>query len=240
MTTSYREPLPRLSFPPWLNLQQPMAFDARQPVFSPALPTSHKFNPGPINDKTLQTPMQPFFNPAAPGRSAHRMQPSLANLSSHGVPTIPLGKGHFPHASISLVGVPPVSHQIHPPRNRRQPSIGGPPKASLGGPGRKFSPLPLPTATPLVTIQKPSKKLNVVLPKESLPGEDGKPASRPSWARMPLNPSLVFNRQVVTCPELSSAESFPPDSWRYHEPTTIDVFLPGKVGDPLLECLDVL
>jgi hypothetical protein len=239
MTTHYRESLPRLSIPPSLNLQQPISFDGRQPMFSPALPTSlqQSFHPPfPINN-SMQTPMQSFFPPhpsaAASARLSHRVQRSIAQLSSNifppnAVPITPLGQGHFPHASLS--GHPPFGQQFHPPRNRRQPSIGGPPKAALGGPGRKLSPLPPPSKTPPPATGHKIQKLNVSLPKETILGEKDDAVTHPPWARFPLNPSLVLNEQVVAYPVLTSSESFPPDDWRYHEPTTIDVFLPGKVG----------
>ncbi|KAJ7294054.1 hypothetical protein C8J57DRAFT_1445011 [Mycena rebaudengoi] len=89
-----------------------------------------------------------------------------------------------------------------PNRNRRQPSIGGPPKAVLGGPARKLSPLP-----PVVPAVP--KKMTVKLPKESPVGENGQPAAKPSWARTPLETPFVYR-------ELK----------RF--PSTIDVFLPGK------------
>jgi hypothetical protein len=191
-----------------------------------------------MNNNSIQTPMQPFFAPHPPapfGQAASRVPPNLDQLSAVGVhppigiPLNPLRQGHFHHPSLSLAGIPSLGPQSHPPRNRRQPSIGGPPKAALGGPGRKHSPLPPSTNTPPPVTSNKLKKINVILPKELLAGEGDNPATRPSWARIPLDPSLVPKEQFVKLPELTSADSFPPDSWRYLEPTTIEVFLPGKV-----------
>jgi hypothetical protein len=241
MAGRFREPPPRLNIQPPLHMQQPVSFDGPQTMFSPALPTAiHQgFHPPfPINTNSMQTPMQPFFpshSPAVPGRSMHRAQPSLAQLgagsihASNAIPFTPLAQGHFPRNSISFVGVPPMVPHPHLPRNRRQPSIGGPPKAPLGGPARKPSPLP-----PLSDVQSlpaalKSKKINVALPKETEIAEGTELKTHPPWARVPLEPSLVPSERPITYPDLTSAESFPPDSWRYHEPGTIDVFLPGKV-----------
>ncbi|KAF5361647.1 hypothetical protein D9758_007367 [Tetrapyrgos nigripes] len=240
-----RDPLPRLNInvPPNLNAQQPRG----QPLYSPALPTSlqQSFHPA------LQTPMQqnffPQHPPPAPGRPTHTAaHPSIAQLAAVGIhpptgfPITPLG-GHFPRGSIALppplghphahpgagAGGPPSSAHPFPNRNRRQLSIGGPPKAVLGGPARKVSPIPPATeATPSAAPAPKVKKVIVNLPKETIPGE-GQPSNRPEWAR---NPSKTPFEPQEDLPfvESSSAEEFPPESWRKGLPSTIDVFLPGK------------
>lgn len=225
-------PLPRLSIAPPLNMQQP--FDGRQPIFSPGLPTSiqHSFHPPPyqIAPPPLQTPMQPFFPPHppnTPGRPAyqhHKGHSSIAHFPGPvfppptAIPITPLAQG-FP------IVVPPFG-QPFIPRNRRAPSvsIGGPPKAPLGGPGRKHSPLPPPPPAP---AQK-GKKVTVNLPVETLPATEGQSPSRPSWARTPM-PTTRHEEPVVSLPTVATADPYPPDSWRYNIPDTVDVFLPGKV-----------
>ncbi|KAI6153142.1 hypothetical protein BKA82DRAFT_4442099 [Pisolithus tinctorius] len=200
MASQVRQPPPRLSIPPSLGMQQP--FDGRQAMFSPGLPTSlqQSYHPPPpfsIGHPPLQTPMQPFFQPQPPNAQGF---PSHITAPSFGQPFIP--------------------------RIRRQPSvsIGGPPKAPLGGPGRKHSPMAIQPPPP--TMQK-GKKIVVNLPVETIPGTNGDPPSRPSWARTPM-PTTSTEEPVIIPPEIDTAELFPPDAWRYAIPNAIDVFLPGK------------
>lgn len=204
-------------------------------MFSPALPTA--LQGGMFPQYPLQTPMQPFFNPQAPGapsRPTHRQgSASMANFTpSH--PSFPMtpGGGHFPRPS--LMGGSGQSFVGHggggPPfagRSRRQPSIGGPPKAVLGGPARKLSPLPPVVPTAQLPAAKP-KKVIVKLPKESPMDEDGKPLEKPSWARTPLETPFVYKEVQVIQAELTSSDAYPPENERHEMPPTIDVFLPGK------------
>ncbi|KAG9310319.1 hypothetical protein JVU11DRAFT_9443 [Chiua virens] len=222
--------LPRLNIPPSLNMQQP-----GQPIFSPGLPTSiqQSYLPPPfqIAPIPLHTPMQPFFSPqpqntpARPTYQHHKGHSSIAHFPSFPPPTVipitPLGQG-FPV-------VPPPFGQPFIPRNRRAPSmsIGGPPKAPLGGPGRKHSPLP-PPPPPALPAPK-GKKLLVNLPVETIPPTSCQPPSRPPWARTPM-PTTSCENPVVIPPEISTADPHPPDTWRHHIPDTVDVFLPGKVA----------
>lgn len=215
-------PLPRLNLPP--SLQQPF----QPPMFSPGIQQYHPHFQ--IAPPPLQTPMQPFFPPQpphVPGRPTyqhHKGHSSIAHfpgfLPPTAVPITPLGQA-FPMV------VPPFG-QPFMPRNRRAPSvsIGGPPKAPLGGPGRKHSPLP-PAPPPLPPAQK-GKKVIVNLPLETIPATEDRPSSRPPWARTPL-PTTSHEEPVVMLPDIASAEPYPPDSWRHHIPHTVDVFLPGKV-----------
>ncbi|KAJ7451127.1 hypothetical protein FB451DRAFT_1284789 [Mycena latifolia] len=230
-----REPL-RLNIPPNLNSQQPMPFGGH-PMFSPALPTA--LQGGMFPQFPLRTPMQPYFNPQAPGapsRPTHRQgSASIANFTPSALqssfPMTP-GGGHFPRPSLmggagqSFPG-PGGGGPPFPNRSRRQPSIGGPPKAVLGGPARKLSPLPPVVAAPPPAPTKP-KKMIVKLPKESPMDEDGKPLEKPSWARTPLETPFVYKEVQVVEAELTTAEPYPSDSERYEMPPTIDVFLPGK------------
>jgi hypothetical protein len=237
--TQHREPLPRLNIPQPLHMQQPMTFDRGQPIYSPALPTSLQpsFHP---TITSMQTPMQPYFtsqHPPVPGRPTHHQgQASIAQLAAAGIlqpnrfPLTPVG-GHFSRPSVMMVpGQPFVQHGGGPPfpnRNRRQLSIGGPPKAILGGPAKKHTPLPPPVIDASATAPPRSKKVTVNLPREAIAGDDGKPGTRPSWARTPLD--APFEDSEVVSAELITAELFPSDDWRHCIPDSIDVFLPGKV-----------
>ena len=252
MVSQHRQQLSRLFIPPSLNSQQPMSFAENVPMFSPALPTSIQqgmhppFNMnGPPHP--LQTPMQPNFfppQPGAPGRPMHRSHPSVMQLAAAGIlpppgmpmtplgpiPTTPFGQG-FPQQMVpGLSPFPPP----FVPRSKRSASmsVGGPPKAVLGGPQRKVSPMP-PTPAVAAAAAAPApqkqKKIVVNLPKETVPGEGDEPPTRASFARMPLVQSEIPVQDDVRYPETSSVELYPPDSWRYHLPPTVDVFLPGKV-----------
>ncbi|KAF8060923.1 hypothetical protein FPV67DRAFT_1673756 [Lyophyllum atratum] len=228
-----REPLPRLSLNPQMIMPQPGMNYQGQPMFSPALQGFHPPFPMP---NAMQTPMQPaFFNPQpppAPGRPTHHQgRASIAHLAAAGIhppngfPMTPLG-GHFPRAS--MMGIPgqPSAHPF-PNRNRRQLSIGGPPKAVLGGPARKLSPLPVAAVAAASPAPQKVKKINVNLPKETIPGEDGQPSTRAAWARTVLD-GFEYKEQNIAPVELNTAESYPPDEWRNQVPATLDVFLPGK------------
>ncbi|KDR84748.1 hypothetical protein GALMADRAFT_233069 [Galerina marginata CBS 339.88] len=240
MSNKRRDPLPRLSIAPNLNMQQP-----GQNLFSPALPTSlqQSFHPAFPMSNPLQTPMQSFFTntPGAPGRLSHAHHASIQLAAAgilppnYGTPVV----GHFPRPSMMLApGVQPQapSHPF-PNRNRRQPSIGGPPKAVLGGPARKVSPLPpgavgppsASTPAPAAPPQK-AKKVIVNLPKETVAGEEGEPATRPSWARSPLTNEFEYKDITILPAEITTAESYPPDAWRLNLPNSIDVYLPGKLA----------
>ncbi|TFK76630.1 hypothetical protein BDN72DRAFT_829764 [Pluteus cervinus] len=234
-----RDNLPRLNIPQPMNHQPPMPFDRLPPMFSPAFNGAF---PQPYS--AMQTPMQAFFAQQpqpGPGRPTHHQgQASMAQLAAAGIHP-PAGfaitpmAGHFSRASLAL----PSGQQPGPPfpnRNRRQLSVGGPPKAVLGGPARKLSPLPS-TATPdtpaavavaAAPTQK-AKKVNVNLPKETIPG-DGQPDTRPSWARNLLDHPVEYKDLSIPPVEIYSAESYPPDSWRLHIPNAVDVFLPGKIA----------
>ncbi|KAJ7356656.1 hypothetical protein DFH08DRAFT_735599 [Mycena albidolilacea] len=222
-----REPL-RLNIPP-----QQLAQFGGQPMFSPALPTA--LHGGMLPQFPLHTPMQPFFNPQVPGaparpRPTHRAgSASLASYTpSSAFPMTP-GGGHFPRPSLMMGQAFPGPVPGGPPflgRNRRQPSIGGPPKAVLGGPARKVSPMP-PVPAPTLPAVK-AKKVVIKLPNESPKDEDGKPLEKPSWARIPYETPFVYQEVQIPEAELTTAEPYPSDDWRLEMPSTIDVFLPGK------------
>ncbi|KAF9068506.1 hypothetical protein BDP27DRAFT_1327171 [Rhodocollybia butyracea] len=271
-TQRQRAELSRLNIPPpvpaSLTLQQP----GMQPLYSPALPTSlqQSFHPS----MPMQTPMQPFFNPAqmippgAPVRPGHRGQQSVnmnmnMNMASvaqlaaagihppNGFPITPMG-GHFPRQSLSGFPGPISAPPLHPfpNRNRRQLSIGGPPKAVLGGPQRKLSPNP-PTSTNVtsaavsgsstpagppinstpVPVTAKAKKVLVNLPKETISSEEeGVPATRTVFAREPLKPEEISQDMRVIYPEATTCEEYPSEQFRHLFPSTVDVFLPGKLA----------
>ncbi|KAI0735960.1 hypothetical protein C8Q76DRAFT_668735 [Earliella scabrosa] len=246
MVSQHRQQLSRLFIPPSLNSQQPMSFADNPPLFSPALPTSIQQGMHPpfaLNGPPhpLQTPMQANFfppPPGAPGRpSMHRSHPSVMQLAAAGIlpppgmPMTPLGQAAFPPPMVP--GLAPFAPPFVP-RSKRSASVsvGGPPKAVLGGPQRKVSPMPPPAAAAAVAAApapKP-KKVIVNLPRETVPGEGDEPPTRASFARMPLVESEVPLQVEVRHPDTSTIELYPPDSWRYHLPPTVDVFLPGKAA----------
>ncbi|CCL98342.1 uncharacterized protein FIBRA_00336 [Fibroporia radiculosa] len=239
-TQPRQQQLPRLFIPQSLNGQQPITYADNPQLFSPALPTSisQGMHPPPFltPSNSLQTPMQPHFfpqPPGAPGRpSMHRSSPSVAQLAAVGIfpppiPITPLGQTGFPN---QMLGLQPFAPPFVP-RSKRAPSVGvgGPPKAVLGGPQRRVSPLP--PSAPGVSQAAPAikgKKVVVHFPQETVPGEGDQPPTRLSWARTPLPFSSIPQGSEVLPPETTSTELFPPDSWRYHLPDTVDVFLPGK------------
>ncbi|PPQ66775.1 hypothetical protein CVT26_009761 [Gymnopilus dilepis] len=234
MSTKRRDPLPRLNIAANLNMQQP-----GQSLFSPALPTAlqQSFHPAFPMNPALQTPLQPIFAPGPPGAPArpghaHHASIQLAAAGIHPPNLITPVATHFPRPSMMLApgAQPQAAPHPFPNRNRRQPSIGGPPKAVLGGPARKLSPLPAPAAPTPATEPPKKKKVIVNLPKETVRGEEGEPPTRPSWARSPLADGFVYKDVSVQPAEISTAELFPPDEWRLGLPDTIDVFLPGKLA----------
>ena len=131
-------------------------------------------------------------------------------------------------------------------------SIGGPPKAVLGGPQRRVSPNPV-AATAAATTSK--KKVAVNLPKESEPAseeadqkeanaggtEDAankKPRVFKDWARIPIpvaeGEARLNSYRPLPSEDLISKEPFLSDEWRLSLPPSIDVFLPGKVCQGLI------
>jgi len=196
-------------------------------LFSPSMPTAIPF---------LHTPMQPFFSqppiPGAPPRPTHHPNQASIQLAAAGIHPpnyITPVTGHFPRPSLALAQPHPF-----PGRNRRQLSIGGPPKAVLGGPARKLSPLPPTSAvaslsnTTVSIVPEKKKKHIVNLPKETVHGEhQDSPVTRPDWARSPS--PHEFSDEPVIPAQVTTADIYPPDKYRIELPTTIDVYLPGKV-----------
>lgn len=240
--------LSRLFIPPNLNSQQPGGFGGENaPMFSPSLPTAIQVGMHPQFPNALQTPMQANFfpqqPPPAPGRpSMHRAHASIAQLAAAGIlppggllgphpPMTPLMQGGFPNTSLTSGNFPPP----FVPRSKRNQSIstGGPPKAVLGGPQRKVSPLPqaapvAPAAAPTApTVSK--KKVVVNLPKETVKNVEDGAVTKQSWARQPIPLDQQPDMKTIEALDLVTMEAYPSDAWRQYIPPTVDVFLPGKV-----------
>ncbi|KAF6766006.1 hypothetical protein DFP72DRAFT_838609 [Ephemerocybe angulata] len=212
-----------------------------------------------------------------PGHQSH--QSSISHFpghQSHQSITTPIG-GHFPRASMMLpngapsplisVGPPgpgqplgPIIINNGPPTaghrpHRRQMSIGGPPKAVLGGPQRKVSPNPAAAAIAAVGAATLKKKITVNLPKETELLEEQGEAKHESekdeegeereseaghvqervakdWARVPLpvaeGEAIMASHLPIPAEDLISREQFPSEDWKSALPGAIDVFLPSK------------
>jgi hypothetical protein len=213
-------------FPPGVGAGRPPMHHHHRP--HPSL----VFAPGavPMTPLPLQTPFTPAFPPGAP-----------YGLHHNGVGAGPQG----------LVG-PQPPQSAHPSRRGRQPSVsvGGPPKAALGGAGKNYrppSPSSLAAQAAAAAVVAKVKKTTVLLPKETIVVEEednedgganqveegqkikGKKVTRPVWARTPLRPEEVPPQLDLPPPTISSGEIYPLDLWRRQIPETVDVFLPGKV-----------
>lgn len=162
------------------------------------------------------TPMTAGFNLGMQQQQQHQVPPHIAQAMAA------VGGGHGRTGSVSL----PFN------RNRRQNSIsvGGPPKATLGGPMNKHVAAPMTNpATAAAALEKmlKGKKLAVKIPQESS-SEDGKPAS---FARCPVPTSeLPDLAEPQLVPDTATGEIFPEERPKGEVPRTIDVFLPGKVS----------
>ncbi|GJJ08779.1 hypothetical protein Clacol_002998 [Clathrus columnatus] len=178
----------------------------------------------------LVTPMNesfasqiPSFAPPRP--SLHRSHPSLmfptpsaalsATLNSAGI----LNGTYIP-------GFPKIS--------KRTPSvsIGGPPKAPLGGPSRKITPsAPLNTGATETDKPKAKKKITVKLPIEKMAegGNSSDEVLYSLWSRQPL-PDFNICEGSVTPADIQSIESHPIEASSDSLPEVIEVFLPGKTA----------
>ncbi|KLO11282.1 hypothetical protein SCHPADRAFT_479122 [Schizopora paradoxa] len=238
MATQHRQQPSRLHIPPFLNAQLANSVDPRT-MYSPALATASQASfPIPFNGNMhMQTPMQASFFQNAQGRPPHLGHrpgsASVAHFPPHGmhganVPMTPLGQAGFPQAMTG--GHPGHGNAPFIPRSRRTPSmIGGPPKALLGGPNRK--PSPLPPAQQVIQEKLKAKKVLVKIPKESQveeADENGASSSKSLWSRTPATPSTSLNEVEIVVPETISGNVYPEESLTRFLPPTVDVFLPGK------------
>jgi hypothetical protein len=202
--------------------------------------------PGPGQGSFLAQQQQ---NRPGPPHGMHRQHASIAHMGmGMGMPMTPGGgsfqqQQHFAAMQAAGhhsgqpqpggLGAPPFM-----PRSKRTMSIGGPPKAVLGGPNRKTSPLP--PATPVgesapALPEVKRRKCAVKLPLESdaLPEGEADDRTKSLWSRSPITasqlpPELVIDGEFET----TSVEPHPEHAVRGDLPNTIGVFLPGKVfGD---------
>lgn len=236
-----RGPLARLHIPPPINtagvvdpkLYSPAVQTARQAGFVLGLPP-----------QMLQTPIQTAFLPQLGRPGMHRAHPSLAHLAAAGIPpTVPMTPGGVhqfpPHLMLNPASPFPPQTPGFQQRSRRAPSIstGGPPKAPLGGPQRKTSPLP-PGASGAAAAgttaaaggdakNKLQKKVIVKLPVERKPADD---APEPLWTRTPLPHDQVPVQNTGEPPQIASMDAHPMDWPRNTLPASLDVFLPGKAA----------
>ncbi|KAF9513056.1 hypothetical protein BS47DRAFT_1393681 [Hydnum rufescens UP504] len=193
----------------------------------------------------------PYFpnRQAPPHLTMHRSRPSIvpANVPLPSTPNI-AQLAFNPGLSIFPGTQPPPGPSVgrsgvHPYPPRRQPSIsiGGPPKAVLGGP-RKVDATSASDVGPgallslaggVVEVPKPkSKKCIVKLPIES-PSTAGSSTGeilRPPWARNPLRIPVSDELDGTPPPNIITIEIYPElgSSGAHPLPSTIEVFLPGK------------
>lgn len=240
-----------------INLPQNMAQQAGgQPLFSPALPTALQTQfrptmphglPHPLNLSNMnpmQTPIQSqFFPQAIPFIPGHQQRGSIVGPHSMALPLTPGFNNGFqqpqmpPHlvatAGPQQGGGHGRSGSVSMPfnRNRRQPSVslGGPPKATLGGPTNKHTAAPLTNpASSTAVLEKTlkGKKLAVKVPQES--AEEG--GSIPLYARYPIPFSELPQFVELPNPDTATGPLFPEERPKGELPKSIDVFLPGKVS----------
>ncbi|KAG9126330.1 hypothetical protein FRC07_003851 [Ceratobasidium sp. 392] len=201
--------------------------------------------PGPNQSTFLAQQQQNRPGPPHP-HGMHRQHASVAHFGGMGMPMTPGGgPGSFQQQQQFAHMMGPGPHPQGPPqpggglglppfvpRSKRTMSIGGPPKAVLGGPNRKTSPLPPMTpavenAPGLPEVKK--KKCTVKIPLESdAPVEEDDGRTKSLWSRSPipaseLPPQLLIDSGL----ELTTAEPHPEHVTR-NLPNSIEVFLPGK------------
>ncbi len=207
--------------------------------YTPALATAMQatFPPQFQVAPSLQTPGHHPFTAAQPGtpnRNRHRQNASVANLfgalqmpppSPHPNPFMSFPSGHQHQMSVS------TPHHVLKSRRNASVSIGGPPKAVLGGPQRKVTPLPsiLPEdTTPVAEVKVSIKKPTVHLPDETGPVVyDGNTYSTPPWSRNPLAGEI--DTSLPSPPDISSRVVYPTKTVPFSPEANIEVFLPDHV-----------
>ncbi|KAF8330435.1 uncharacterized protein EI90DRAFT_3124518 [Cantharellus anzutake] len=244
--------LSRLHIPPPLDISTPGVPDnnplytsqpptsAFHPVMSPQLFNGPGFQNGVIAPPNLALP---------PHLAHHRPRPSYvpANIplpptpSAAVPPNFPVPAPNIPNAG--LQGIAP-GRPFHP-RRSASISIGGPPKAVLGGPRKPDPPLKSENESAVVTtntaasssqandLAKPKLKKRIVkLPVETLPNIDGSESttpSRPPWARYPI-PIAPRQEDPALLPleEITTAEEYPESLPRGAPLPPIGLLLPVK------------
>lgn len=105
-------------------------------------------------------------------------------------------------------------------------SIGGPPKAPLGGPARKVTPV---VPTPSQADNAKIKKIIVKLPVEQRKEDDDDETVYSLWSRQPLDNLIICEEAVIP----ANVQTIEPYSFNENLPgilpEIIDVYLPGKV-----------
>ncbi|CAE6399787.1 unnamed protein product [Rhizoctonia solani] len=247
-----RHHLSRLHVPQSISISP--GYFSEQALFTPGPQTAQVAQAAFMANNFPQGPQSAFLiNTPGPAQStflAQQQQPRPAPMHRHhasiamGMPLTPGGgvfqqqqQPHFaamggpnPQPPIGGLGLPPFV-----PRSRRTISIGGPPKAVLGGPNRKTSPLP-PTpagesAPGLPDVKK--KKCTVKLPLEAdeeLEDEESTRRTKSLWSREPVPPSqlppqVVFDDEL----EIMTVEPHPEHVKQKEIGLTTAVFLPSKV-----------
>ena len=211
----------------------------RHPTFPLATPLTAQHN--------LRLPPQvvspsPFGHQGVPNRTRHGQNASIAQM--------PLGMMGPPSAGPRTPGfstmspahqrqssAAPGSGMFMKSRRTASVSIGGPPKALLGGPQRKLSPLPGVTQAsavqtpPLSDAKFVTKKVNVRMPAENarMEGDDDESRQLSLWIRQPVRqePPLPSDPGLHLYPH--SQEVFPPFDHCRFMPPTFEVFLPNQV-----------
>ena len=200
-------------------------------LFTPSLPTALQ------QSYNIATPLNTSFGSQLPPHphprhGMHRNHPSLMFPGPAAGIAPPSGMPITPSGMPSHMMFGTQSFQRG---SRRTSSIstGGPPKALLGGPQRKHSPMPaVVPANPLNALVTKLKKVVVKLPAERLQllseGTEATEMVYSLWSRKPLPHTQAPRMDHVDFPEAMSMDTHPIEQ-SSALPATIDVFLPGKV-----------
>ncbi|CAE6430986.1 unnamed protein product [Rhizoctonia solani] len=247
-----RHHLSRLHVPQSLSISP--GYFSEQALFTPGPNTAQIGQAAFMANNFPQGPQTAFLlNTPGPAQSTFLAQQQQPRMHRHhasiamGMPLTP-GGGLFqqqqqPHfGPMPAANPPPMGGLGLPPfvpRSRRTISIGGPPKAVLGGPNRKTSPLP-PTpagenAPGLPDVKK--KKCTVKVPfeadqelEEAEQADGSNKRTKSLWSRNPvpasqLPPELIIDDEL----EISTAEPHPEHVKQSKIAPTAAVFLPSKV-----------
>ncbi|KIM21994.1 hypothetical protein M408DRAFT_297474 [Serendipita vermifera MAFF 305830] len=216
----------RPSMPFHMNPMQTPMQSQFFPQAAPFIP-GHQQRGSIVGPHGMTLPITPGFNP---GFQQHQLPPHLAAAAAvaaaaaaggaPGTAGPQGGGGHGRSGSVSM----PFN------RNRRQNSVslGGPPKATLGGPANKHTAAPLmnpSSSTAVLEKTLKGKKLTVKVPNESAT-EDGGPI--PAYARTPIPVSELPHFVEPLALDTATAPLFPEERPKGELPKSIDVFLPGK------------
>lgn len=224
---------PRLFIPPLTTIVAAAPANLQHSLHSPnpnfQLPSLH------IQKPSMQTPFTNAFQPPHPTtpsyRPRHRTNSSIAQFALTSPSPFQPSLSPFPQATVT----PPFV------RNRRTASIslGGPPKALLGGPQRKPSPLAGHDLSeqrgggePLQPYSQPLKKKIVVnLPDEQAPTLfEGRAYHSPPWARHPW-PERSFPASAIefSSVDVSTREIFVGEILDLEQSVQYQIILPSQV-----------